>query len=365
MGLNSFQTSGNSPGTRGLARCRVGLLGLSAVGVALASRLTGPDAPASLELTHICDRRAREKRARQPEGWPSARISWLERHDDLLTSDADVIVEAVGGTEPAGDYLRAALLSGKSVVTANRQVVAHHGPALQVLAERQGRQIRFEAAVAGAMPLARLLADGLAGDRVVRIDAILNGTTNAVLCSMEATGCTVDEAIADACAHGYPEGDPTVDLDGLDAAARLAIVCGIGFGLRVSPGAIDTRSTGRVTPSDLQAAARRGGTIRQIAHAHYLAERGLLIAWVAPAFVAGGSPFALATGPANVAAVTTRHGGTVTLTGVGAGPDATASGMLADLVTIARDRAAVVPAPVLVEPREIQGLGDQQLAEAV
>lgn len=365
VGLNSFQTSGNSPGPRGVARCRVGLLGLSAVGSALASRLTAPDRPHTLELTHICDRRAREKRARQPETLPSDRIVWLERYDDLFTSDVDIIVETVGGTEPASDYLRAALLSGKSVVTANRLVMAHHGPALMTLAERQGRQVRFEAAVGGAMPLVRLLRDGLAGDALVRIDAILNGTSNAVLSSMETTGCTMDEAIADACAHGYPEADPTADLDGVDAAAKLAIVCALAFGLRVLPSQIDARSIARLSSDDLQAARRRGGTLRQLAHADYQADRDVLTAWVAPAFVAADSVFARSRGAENAAAITGRLGGTVTVTGMGAGAEALASAMLADVVTIARDRAAVVPAPVLVEPGTIRGFGDRQLAEAV
>ncbi len=365
MGLNSFQTSGNSPGSRGIARCRVGLLGLTTLGAALASRLTGPDHPSSLELTHICDRRAREKRARQPEALPSDALVWLERYDDLLTSDVDVIVEAVGGTEPAGDYLRAALLSGKSVVTANRLVMAHHGAALLTLAERQGRQVRFEAAVGGAMPLVRLLGDGLAGDTLVRVDAILNGTSNAVLSTIDATDCTMDEAIAEACAHGYPEADPTADLDGVDAATKLSIVCALAFGLRVAPAQIDTRSIARLSADDLKAARRRGGTIRQLAHARYQAECGVLTAWVAPAFVPADSVFARCKGAENAAAMTSRAGGTVTVTGTGAGPEALASAMLADLVTIARDRAAIVPAPVLVEPTSIRGFGDRQLAEAV
>ena len=146
--LNSFQTSGNSPGA---ARCRVGILGFGTVGSALARRLTSPQSNPSLELTHICDRRAREKRARQTEA--ISRLVWTDRFDDLLASDVDVIVEVVGGGEPAVDSVRGALLAGKSVVTANKQVLAHQGPALLGLAERQGRQLRYEAAVGGAMPI--------------------------------------------------------------------------------------------------------------------------------------------------------------------------------------------------------------------
>ncbi len=230
------------------ARCRVGILGFGTVGSAIARRLTSPDSPPLLQLTHICDRRAREKRARQPEPLAS-RLVWTDRFDDLLASDVDIIVEAVVGAEPAVDYVRAALLAGKSVVTANKQVIAHHGHALLTLAERQGRQLRFEAAVGGAMPIVRALGDGLAGERVTRIDAILNGTSNAVLSRMDESGCAVDEAIADACARGYAEADPSADLDGLDAAAKLAILCALAFGVASLPATIETRSAASVSPT--------------------------------------------------------------------------------------------------------------------
>ncbi len=366
MGLNSFQTSGNSPGHgpgRRDTRCHVGLLGFGTVGSALARRLTGPDRIPHLSLTHICDRRARDKRARESE--PLSSLSWTDRFDDLLASDTDVIVEAVSTGEPAVDYVRAALLAGKSVVTASRQVMAHQGPALLTLAERQGRQLRYEAAVGGAMPIVRVLGDGLTGDTVLRVDGILNGTSNAVLSRMEATGCGIDEAIAEACANGYAESDPSVDLDGVDAAAKLAIVCGLAFGVRVRPDAIDTRSTARVDPDDMRRARQLGATIRQIAHASYSRPRGALTVWVAPVFVPETSIFARTDGPLNVAVIHCQHAGDVTISGSGAGGDAIAVAMLGDIRAIARDRAAIVPAPVLAEPQEIKGLSEQTYAEAV
>ena len=376
MPLNSFQTSGNSPGDarqQAQARCRVGILGFGTVGSAIARRLTGPDSPSTLQLTHICDRRARDKRAREPEPFAS-RLVWTERFDDLLASDVDIVVEAVGGAEPAVDYVRGALLAGKSVVTANKQVVAHHGPALLALAERQGRQLRFEAAVGGAMPIVRALADGLAGERVTRIEAILNGTANAVLSKMDGSGCAMDEAVADACARGYAEADPSADLDGVDAAAKLAILCAIGFGLRIGPADVDTRTSAHVLPDDFVAARQRGGTIRQIARAEVefaagghdaaaAAERRcVLTAWVAPMFVPAASIFARATGPQNAAVITGAYAGEITITGAGAGGEATAVAALGDLMAIARDRAAIVPAPVLRAPAEIRGLSDRKVA---
>jgi homoserine dehydrogenase len=359
LGLNSFQTSGNSPGT---SRCRVGILGFGTVGSAIARRLTGPDSIPTLELTHISDRRAREKRARQPE--PIARLTWTDRVDDLLATDIDIVVEVIGGAEPAVDHVRAALLAGKSVVTANKQVIAHHGPALLTLAERQGRQLRYEAAIGGAMPIVRAV-EGMAGDRLTRIAAILNGTSNAVLSQMDETGCGIDEAIADACARGYAEADPTADLDGIDAAAKLVILCAIGFGVRVTPSQIDVRSTARLGTTDFQEARLRGGTIRQIAFAEHDSETRRLTAWVAPAFVPRGSLFARTSGPQNAAILTGRYAGEITITGAGAGGDATAVAALADMVLIARDRAAIMPAPLLSEPADIKGLANNKLAEAV
>jgi homoserine dehydrogenase len=364
--LNSFQTSGNSPGA---ARCRVGILGFGTVGSAIARRLTASDSNSSLQLTHICDRRAREKQARQPQtssGRPSAPpLVWTDRFDDLLSSDIDVVVEAVGGSEPAVGYVRAALLAGKSVVTSNKLVIAHHGPALLTLAERQGRQLRFEAAVGGAIPIVRAISEGLAGESIVQVEAILNGVANAVLSRMEADGCPVEEAIADACASGYAEADPSEDLDGIDAAAKLAIVCGLAFGVRVLPSQIETRSAGRIGPDAFVDARRRRGTIRQIAHATFDRERRTLSAWVAPIVVPVDSVFGRATGPENAVVIKGSYAGNLTLTGSGAGGDATAVAVIGDVVAIARDRAAIVPAPVLAEPERVLGLTDRQLAEAV
>ncbi len=356
--LNSFQTSGNSPGG-----CRVGILGFGTVGAAVARRLTGRDPLPQLRLTHIADRRARDQRTRQPE--PLSALTWTDRFDDLLASDVDIIVETVSRGEPAADYVRAALLAGKSVVTASKQVIAHQGQALLVLAERQGRQVRFEAAVGGAMPIVRLLADGMTGDRVLRIDAILNATSNAVLSRMEALGCSMDEAIAEACAGGYADVDPAVDLDGIDAAAKLAVLCGLGFHVRINPEAIDTSSTTRISLDDLRVARQRGGTIRQIAHASYDRQRSMLTAWVAPTFVDETSVFARTTGPFNAAVIRCEYGGDITIMGQGAGGDAATVAIVSDLVAIARDRAAIVPAPVLVEPQDIKGLSEPTFAEAV
>ena len=136
--------------------CRVALLGFGTVGSAVARRLIAPESSSStIRLTHIFDRRAAEKRA----SLCAESVTWTSSIDDVLQSGADIIVEAIGGLEPTADWIRGALMAGKSVVTANKDVIAHHGPALLLLAERQGRQLRYEAAVGGAMPIVRALGD--------------------------------------------------------------------------------------------------------------------------------------------------------------------------------------------------------------
>ena len=351
------------------SRCRIAIVGFGTVGSAVARRLVGHDvghdvgpdigiesaahgAPfKQLELTHICDRRADEKR----RAYAGAEVAWTTRIADILSSDADIVVETVGGLEPATDWIREALLCGKSVVTANKQVIARHGAMLLTLAARQGRQLRFEAAVGGAMPIVRAISDGLAGDRILRMVGILNGTTNAVLSRMEAIGCSLQEAVANAQARGYAEADASLDLDGDDARAKLAILCALAFGLRVDPTSIAARSASAIGAAELWAARMRGGTIRQLAYADYNYARSVLTAWVAPVVVPRSSLFARTAGPQNAAIITGAYSGNVAITGAGAGGDATAVAVLSDLLAIARDRAAVVPAPLLSSPKIIAG----------
>ena len=334
------------------SRCRVALLGFGTVGSAVARRLTDPHSgvPSHIELTHIVDRRAGEKRASLPD----TGIVWTTSIDEALHSGADVVVEAIGGVEPAAGWIRAALLAGKSVVTANKQVIARRGHALLTLAARQGRQLRFEAAVGGAMPIVRAIGDGLAGDRITRLVAILNGTTNAVFSQMESSGCELAAAVRDAQARGYAEPDPSADIDGEDARAKLAILCALAFGLRVDPAQIDGRSSASIGPADFRRARQRAATIRQIAHADYDYASRTLTAWVAPVEVEDASIFARTTGPCNAALITGAHSGEIGIFGAGAGGDATAVAVLSDITAIARDKAALVPAPILNSEFRIQ-----------
>jgi homoserine dehydrogenase len=339
---------------------RVGLLGFGTVGSAVARRLALDPAPSTpLQLTHIFDRRAALKR----ETCPLPAVRWTNQVDDLLTSDVDIVVEAIGGIDEALAWTRAALQAGKSVVSCNKQLIAHHGPELLDLAARQGRQLRFEGAVGGAMPIIGALGDGLAGERVTRIVAILNGTTNAVLSRMEARGETIEQALAEARALGYAEADASADLDGLDARAKLAILCAIAFGLRVNPDAIEARTTARIGSADVAAARRRGEAFRQLAYAGYDEDASRLTAWVAPRPVKKDSLFGRTTGPQNAAIITGVFAGDIALAGAGAGGDATAVAVLGDLLAVARGRSAAVPARPLERPKSISGL-DSESAQA-
>lgn len=341
--------------------CRVALVGCGTVGSAVARRLLDAPLP-GLELTHILDRHARPKSA----AFARASVTWTDSIDAVLTSDADIVVELVGGLDPAAGWIRAALAAGKSVVTANKQVIARHGPSLLRLAERQGRQLRFEAAVGGAMPIVRAVGEGLAAAGILCITGVLNGTCNAVLSRMESDACSLEEALEAARADGLAEADPSDDLDGADARAKLAILCALAFRVRVDPDAIDARSIAAVGPAHHALARRRGAALRQLAHAAYDEERSTLVAWVAPAFVPPDSLFARARGPANAALVATRHAGEIGFFGPGAGGPATATAVVADLMAIARDPAAVVPAPPLRTPARVAGLDpDTDIVEAL
>ncbi len=316
------------------------LLGFGTVGSAVAQRLTASNPDPRLRLTHIFDRRADAKRHHLSD---AAGIHWTSDIDDILDSDVDIVVEAAGGLDPATGWIRDALLAGKSVVTANKQVIAAHGAELLRLAARQGRQVRFEAAVGGAMPIVRAIGDGLSGDRITRIVAILNGTTNAVLSRMEADGCSLETALAEAQASGYAEADPSTDLDGGDARAKLAILCALAFGVRVEPAQIAARTSATVSAADVRRLRDRRRSIRQIAFADYDRDRATLTAWVAPTAVSRDSLLARTIGPRNAALITGEHSGEVGLFGAGAGGAATAVAVISDIVAIARDPSAIVP----------------------
>jgi homoserine dehydrogenase len=256
----------------------------------------------------------------------------------------DVIVELMGGDEPARTLIEAALTAGKAVVTANKHVLAHHGPELEALARRTGAALRFEASVGGGIPVLSPLAADLAANVVVRVRGILNGTTNYILTAMAEEGRSYDEVLADAQGLGYAEADPRGDVEGDDAVNKLVVVARLAFGQWLDPSTVGrrppaARGDGRpgitgVSDQEMEGAAALGLTIKLLATAR---RRGDAIeAAVIPTAVPADSPFGWTDGVTNRVEVDAEPLGTVRLAGPGAGGAATSSAVLGDLVAVAR-----------------------------
>jgi homoserine dehydrogenase len=208
----------------------VGLIGFGTVGQPVA-RLLSRDPWHRVRLARVCTRPG----GRERPAWLPSSVDWTNRFDRLLDSDIDEVVELVGGAAPTRDWIERALRTGKSVVTANKQLVVEFGPDLLALAARQRQEFRFEGTVAGGIPIIRAVQDGLAGDRLVRIAGVLNGTCNYVLTRMESDGLSFADALSEAQARGYAEADPTADIEGFDARANLVILCADGSAMRSAP----------------------------------------------------------------------------------------------------------------------------------
>ena len=269
---------------------------------------------------------------------------------ELLTADAaalvarddiDVVVEVIGGIEPARGLLTGALAAGKSVVTANKALLAEHGAELFAAADASGADLYFEAAVAGAIPLLRPLRESLAGDRINRVIGIVNGTTNYVLSEMDASGATYTEAIEQATRLGYAEADPTADVDGFDAAAKAAILASRAFHTRVTAADVYREGISEVTASDIAAARALNRVVKLLAVCDRVAGpdgQELVSARVYPAMIPRSHPLASVAGAFNAVFVEADAAGSLMFYGQGAGGAPTASAVLGDLVAVARNR---------------------------
>jgi homoserine dehydrogenase len=290
--------------------------------------------PEDVELVAVLNRRVAGKRV----SWLDSRVRWTESVDELLT-DADVFVELIGGRDPAETWMRLALDRGISVVTANKQAIAHEGPALLAAAAARGCQLRFEGSVAGGVPVIRAIESGLASDTLTQVAGILNGTCNYILTRMEQDGAAFETALKEAQALGFAEADPSQDIDGVDARAKLAILALVAFGIQAPAAAIAARSIACVTPLDFQYAHRLHCTIRQVARATCagtLSAGATLTAAVGPALVPLTSPLARVQGSENLVTVQGRFGGETSFGGRGAGGDPTAVAVVSDVLAIAR-----------------------------
>jgi homoserine dehydrogenase len=265
----------------------------------------------------------------------------------LLTTDArslilgaDIVVELMGGLEPAREYLELALNSGADVVTANKALLATHGPELFEIAEQVGAQLYYEAAVGGAIPIIRPLRDSLAGDRVRRILGIVNGTTNYILDRMDQGGDSLEEVLADAQRLGYAEADPTADVDGYDAAQKAAILASLAFHTTVPLEAVYREGILGVTAADVAAARASGFVVKLLAVCERLVdpETGVegVSARVHPALVPLDHPLAAVHGANNAVFLEAEAAGSLMFYGAGAGGVPTASAVLGDVVSAAR-----------------------------
>ena len=249
----------------------------------------------------------------------------------------DVVVEVIGGDGAAGDYVRRALAGGKHVVSANKELVAKAGPELFGLARGSGAALRFEASVGGGIPVISPLLRDLPANRVTAIRAIINGTTNFILTNMAQRGDRFEDALAEAQALGYAEPDPTNDVDGHDAAFKIAIMAGLAFGAHVPPESVATEGIRALAPQDFQYARELGYVIKLLA----IAERhedGVL-ARVHPALLPESEPLARVDGVQNAAQIQGDLAGTLTFQGAGAGAAPTTSAVLADVLDVARSLA--------------------------
>ena len=240
---------------------RIALFGFGTVGSSVA-RIMLESKPEGLELTHIYNRNVARKRV----DWVPTSVVWSEDWEAVLASDVDVIVELVGGLDPAGTWVRRAIEAGKSVVTANKKLIAYHGVELERLAAAKGGHLKYGAAVAGGIPVIPGLEQGLAGDRIARMEGILNGTCNFILSKMEA-GAEYAAVLAEAQGKGYAEADPTEDVGGFDARSKLAILMRLALRVVVDPEEIVPQPITSVTAVDFSYARDLGCTIRQVARA--------------------------------------------------------------------------------------------------
>jgi homoserine dehydrogenase len=306
---------------------RIALFGFGTVGSSVA-RILVESKPQGLELTHIFNRGVERKRV----DWVPSSVQWSEDADAVLSSDVDVVVELAGGLDPAGGWVRRALSAGKSVVTANKKLIAYQGVELERLAAAKGGHLKYGAAVAGGIPVIPGLEQGLAGDRIERIEGILNGTCNFILSRME-TGAEYATVLAAAQAKGYAEADPTEDVGGFDARAKLAILMRLALRVAVDPDEIVPRPITAVSAVDFSYAKDLGCTIRQIARAER--SSGPVAATVGPMLVDMHSPLAWSRGTENMVILTGHYGGDVVFSGRGAGGHPTAVAVVSDLLALA------------------------------
>jgi homoserine dehydrogenase len=302
---------------RSVSEFRVGVLGAGTVGAAFAEML-----PAHAD-------RIAGMTGLRPE--LSGVLTRSRGSFDEILAGSDLIVELIGGIEPARDYVLRAMQAGKHVVTANKQLLSHHGEELWALAREQGVQLRFEGAVAGIVPVIRVLQESLSGAVIDRVHGIVNGTTNFILSEMARTGMSFGEALAEAQRLGYAEADPSDDVNGRDAAAKMAIIARLAFDTPVHIDQVRYEGIEQIQPDDLEYARDLGLGLKLIGTAERIGA-GLSVR-VHPAFLYPGHPLASVGGSFNAVTVESEAITEITMSGPGAGGPQTATAVLGDVIS--------------------------------
>jgi homoserine dehydrogenase len=309
------------------------------VGSSVAKLLTISKLP-GIELTHIFNRDIARKRLSDAANQIPASVVWTENFDDILKSRVDIVVELMGGLDPAESWLRKCFAAGKSVVTANKQLIAYRGASLGRLAAKHKVQLVHGAAVAGGVPVIPGMLQGLSGDQITRISGIVNGTCNYILSRME-TGASYATVLSDAQALGYAEANPSADVDGFDARAKLCILSRVALHAELDPDAVATQTISTVEAVDFAYAKELKCTIRQVSRAQLDEKSKLVHARVAPMLVPLTSPIAWSHGTQNMVVTTGRFGGDVVFSGHGAGGEPTAVAVVSDILAVAQHSVAV------------------------
>ena len=316
---------------------RIGLLGRGTVGGAFVDLL----AERADEIAHVTGLR--------PE--VTSVLTTRSGTFEEVLEQSDLVVEAMGGIDPAREHVLAAMRAGKHVVTANKQLLSQHGEELWATAREHGVQLRFEAAVAGVVPVIRVLQESLAGAHVERVTGIVNGTTNYILSQMAETGASYAEALAEAQRLGYAEADPTDDVTGRDAAAKMAILARLAFGTPVHLDQVTYEGIEHLTGEDIEYAQELGLGLKLIGTAERVGD-GIAVS-VHPAFLYAGHPLASLSGPFNAVTIEAPSITEITLSGPGAGGPQTASAILGDVVS-----AMIPPASTPETTAELEVVSD-------
>ncbi|HEX6232494.1 MAG TPA: homoserine dehydrogenase [Jiangellaceae bacterium] len=346
-----------------MSTLRVALLGCGNVGTEVARLMTEHAADlearagARLELAGIAVRRPNRDRTATgvpPELFTTDALGLATR------DDVDIVIELIGGIEPSRGLILAAMEHGASVVTGNKALLAEDGATLHNAAEKYGVDLYYEAAVAGAIPLLRPLRESLAGDRIRRVLGIVNGTTNYILDRMDRVGSSYAEALEEAQALGYAEADPTADIEGYDAAAKAAILAGIAFHTSVTSADVHREGIADVTAADVASAREMGAVVKLLAICELSADGRSVGARVHPAMLPRAHPLASVRGAFNAVFVESDAAGQVMFYGPGAGGTPTASAVLGDVVTVARNKLAgsLGPGASSYSDRPVRPMGD-------